>query len=144
MASVSIPSTMPPLLYPTSVRICVDDAPGNSWQKALYSSNSFSVMSRRSFTKVFITIPKWPCGPPNAVMLCKNTAFRKGICRSRFTYLLSFVSLYFLRHVVVGKRTSGSRPAGFSGGMYLTGDDRRLVNRFGKYKGMGNGIPLWY
>lgn len=62
-------SEMPPLLYPISVRVCVLDAPGSIWQKELYSINSDSVMSRRLLTKVFNIIPRWPCGPPNAVIL---------------------------------------------------------------------------
>ena len=40
-------------------------------------------------TKVFKTIPTWPCGPPKAEMLCKKTAFKKGIC------LTSFVNIKF-------------------------------------------------
>src|SRR5215203_182551 len=40
---VAIANGMPPLLYPISVTVWVDDAPGNKLQKALYSNNSFSV-----------------------------------------------------------------------------------------------------
>ena len=38
------------------VRVCVEDAPGNNWQNALYSSSSSSVTSFRFCTNVFSII----------------------------------------------------------------------------------------
>jgi hypothetical protein len=73
----------PPLLKPISVSTCVLDAPGNIWQKELYSINSSSVTYSLFCTKFFNIMPRWPCGPPKAVTLYKSTAFKKGICLIR-------------------------------------------------------------
>ena len=40
MIRVKTASHTPPLLYPINVIVCVEDAPGKSWQNPLYSSNS--------------------------------------------------------------------------------------------------------
>ena len=53
ISMVMTASNTPPRLYPISVRVCVEDAPGSSCQKALYSSNSSSVTSFRFWTNVF-------------------------------------------------------------------------------------------
>ena len=79
---VIIASGMPPLLYPIKVTVCVEEAPGNKLQKALYSKSSCSVTYGLCFTKIFIIMATCAWGPPNAVMLYRKTFFKKGICRS--------------------------------------------------------------
>ena len=81
--SVKIANGIPPRLYPINVSVCVEEAPGNIWQKALYSSSSCSDTSCLRWAKFFIIIPKCPCGPPNAVRLWITTALRNGIWRWR-------------------------------------------------------------
>ena len=48
---------MPPLFMAMSITVCVEEGPGNIWQKALYSSNSSSEMSFLLCTKVRAIIP---------------------------------------------------------------------------------------
>ena len=77
-------SGMPPLLKATKIIVCVEEAPGKSWQKALYSISSSLVISLRFSTKRCCIRPKCTCGPPKAVILCFKTAIRKGIWRNNF------------------------------------------------------------
>jgi hypothetical protein len=71
-----------------SINVWVDDAPGNNWQKALYWSSSSSVRSFRCWTNVFNIIPKWPCGPPNAVTEWRITARKKDMWRRKVKVVL--------------------------------------------------------
>ncbi len=76
MSNVNTARGTPPLLYPINVSVCVEEAPGNNWQKALYSINSFSETYGLLRTNVFIIIPICAWGPPKAVTLCIKTARR--------------------------------------------------------------------
>lgn len=57
-SNVSIANGTPPRLNPINIMVCTEDAPGSSWQKALYSSNSSSDTYGVCLTKVFIIIAK--------------------------------------------------------------------------------------
>ena len=85
ITNVITASGTPPLLYPIKVSVWVEDAPGSIWQKETYSINSSFVTSFLRSTKVRSIIPKCPWGPPKAVILCKNTAFKNGICLLKFS-----------------------------------------------------------
>ena len=74
----------PPLLKAINTTVWVEEAPGNNWQKALYSINSSAVMSFLFSTNRCCNRPKCTCGPPNAVKLWVKTAFKKGICLNRY------------------------------------------------------------
>lgn len=86
-----------PRLKPISVSVCVEEAPGKSWQNEIYSISSSLVTSFLLSTKVFIIMPIWPCGPPKAVILCKKTAFKKGMCRKSFNSAFYFFNPISLR-----------------------------------------------
>ena len=111
MINVNTAKGTPPRLYPISVSVCVDDAPGKSWQNELYSINSSFVTSFRLSTKVFIIIPICPCGPPKAVTLCRNTDFKKEICRSS----INCISLAYFFNPISLNLSSKYSPAVASG-----------------------------
>ena len=51
-------SAVPPLLYPIKIIVCVEEAPGNNWQKALYSISSSLEPSFRFSPKRYCIRPK--------------------------------------------------------------------------------------
>ena len=63
--------------------------------------SSSLVISLRFSTKRCCMRPKCTCGPPNAVILCFNTAVKKGIWRSNFKNLKLYPkNNSFLGHLI--------------------------------------------